>query len=141
MVRGGGIAYNKDYTLLAIPAGNNVLKVYTVDKDNDGKPVLTEKYVLNTPSIRGYNDICFDYANNIYSCDNGKEVMQQLQLPLENPTVEVPCPESELFSIPVTTGVTDITSTEVKAKKVIENGQVVIIKGDKKYNLMGVEIK
>lgn len=141
VVRGGGIAYNKDYTLLAIPAGNNVLKVYTVDKDNDGKPVLTEKYVLNTPSIRGYNDICFDYANNIYSCDNGKEVMQQLQLPLENPTVEVPCPESELFSIPVSTGVTDITSTEVKAKKVIENGQVVIIKGDKKYNLMGVEIK
>lgn len=141
VVRGGGIAYNKDYTLLAIPAGNNVLKVYTVDKDNDGKPVLTEKYVLNTPSIRGYNDICFDYANNIYSCDNGKEVMQQLQLPLENPTVEVPCPASELFSIPVATGVTDITSTEVKAKKVIENGQVVIIKGDKKYNLMGVEIK
>ena len=67
--------------------------------------------------------------------------MQQLQLPLENPTVEVPCPASELFSIPVATGVTDITSTEVKAKKVIENGQVVIIKGDKKYNLMGVEIK
>lgn len=141
VVRGGGIAYNKDYTLLAIPAGNYVLKVYTVDKDEAGKPVLTEKYVLNTPSIRGYNDICFDYANNIYSCDNGKEVMQQLQLPLENPTVEVPCPQSELFSIPVSTGVTDITSTEVKAKKVIENGQVVIIKGDKKYNLMGVEIK
>ena len=52
-----------------------------------------------------------------------------------------PCPGSELFSIPVATGVTDITRTEVKAKKVIENGQVVIIKGDKKYNLMGVEIK
>lgn len=142
VVRGGGIAYNKDYTLLAIPAGNNLLKVYAVSKDSDGKPVLTEKYSVSTTTIRGFNDICFDYANNIYSCDNGKEVMQQIQLPLENPTVDVPCPVSEIFTVAVSTGVSDINVTEaVKAQKVIENGQVVIIKGNKKFNLMGVEIK
>ncbi len=142
VVRGGGIAYNKDYTLLAIPGGNNKLNVYEVSKDADGKPVLTVKYTVNTTTIRGFNDICFDYANNIYSCDNGKEVMQQIQLPLENPTVDVPCPTTELFRVGISTGVTEVGAAEAnKAQKVIENGQVVIIKGDKKYNLMGVEIK
>ena len=33
------------------------------------------------------------------------------------------------------------TSKEVKPRKVIENGQVLIIVGDKKYNVMGVELK
>ena len=46
------------------------------------------------------------------------------------------------YVITTPTGVNDITTTATtKAQKVIENGQVVIIKGDKKYNLMGVEIK
>ncbi len=33
------------------------------------------------------------------------------------------------------------TSKEVKPRKVIENGQVYILVGDKKYNVMGVEVK
>lgn len=141
VARGGGVAFNKDYTLLAIPAGNFKLKVYEVGKDGEGKPTLTVKYDLTTTSIRGFNDICFDYANNIYACDNGKEVIQQIQLPIAEPTAEVQCRIEDLFSVSVSTGVTDITTTEVKAQKVIENGQVVIVKGDKKYNTMGAEIK
>ena len=39
-------------------------------------------------------------------------------------------------------GVNDINvAKEVKVRKVIENGQVLIISGDKKYNLMGAEVK
>ena len=145
VVRGGGIAFNKDYTLLAIPKNNFSLGVYSVSKDDAGKPVLTEKYAVTTTSIRGFNDICFDYANNIYSCDNGKEVMQQIQLPLEDPTTMVPCNYGQLINVVepvVPTAVTDInTNATVKAQKVIENGQVIIVVGDKKYNTMGVEVK
>lgn len=141
VARGGGVAYNMNYDLLAIPAGNNKLNVYTVGKDAEGKPTLTVKFSLNTSTIRGFNDICFDYANNIYACDNGKEVIQQIQLPLEDPTTSVPCGNDEVFTVAISTGVTDITTTDVKAQKVIENGQVVIVKGDKKYNTMGAEIK
>lgn len=39
------------------------------------------------------------------------------------------------------TGVADITTADTKAQKVIKNGQVIIVKGDKKYSTMGVEIK
>ncbi len=39
-------------------------------------------------------------------------------------------------------GINDVTAAkEVKARKVIENGQVYIIAGDKKYNVMGAEVK
>jgi len=42
----------------------------------------------------------------------------------------------------VPTAITDVTTTKaVKTVKVIENGQVYIIAGDKKYNAMGVEVK
>ena len=40
------------------------------------------------------------------------------------------------------TGVNDINAAkEVKARKVMENGQIYIIAGDKKYNVMGAEVK
>mgnify|MGYP004456974451 CR=1 FL=1 len=39
-------------------------------------------------------------------------------------------------------GVNDITTTaNTKAQKVIENGQVLIIKDGKKYNLLGNQVK
>ena len=40
------------------------------------------------------------------------------------------------------TGINDINTTDaVKTRKVIENGQLYIISGDKKYNVMGAEVK
>ncbi len=42
----------------------------------------------------------------------------------------------------VPTGISDVTADkEVKAHKVIENGQVYIIAGDKKFNVMGAEVR
>ena len=46
------------------------------------------------------------------------------------------------YVITTPTGVNDITTTATtKAQKVIENGQVLIIKDDKKYNLLGNQVK
>lgn len=39
------------------------------------------------------------------------------------------------------TGVNDVTAKEAKVSKVYENGQVYIIKGDAKYNVMGAQVK
>ena len=48
----------------------------------------------------------------------------------------------KVVTIPEPTAVTDInTAKAVKAQKVIENGQVLIVVGDKKFNLMGVQVK
>lgn len=41
----------------------------------------------------------------------------------------------------ITTGVTDITTLAPRARKVIENGEIHIICGDRKYNVMGAEIR
>lgn len=46
------------------------------------------------------------------------------------------------YVITTPTGVNDITTTaNTKAQKVIENGQVLIIKDGKKYNLLGAEVE
>lgn len=41
----------------------------------------------------------------------------------------------------IATGVTDITTLAPRARKVIENGEIHIICGDRKYNVMGAEIR
>ena len=124
IARGGGVAWNKDYTMLAMPKNSNVLGVYTVAKEN-GAPVLTEKYSINT-AIRGFNDIAFDYANNIYVCDNGKEYMQLIQLP-DSPNgtvVTTPAPMGQEIII-TPTAVNDINAKTVSSVQYVNiNGQV-----------------
>ena len=41
----------------------------------------------------------------------------------------------------IQTGVTDINTLAPRARKVIENGEIHIICGDRKYNVMGAEIR
>jgi hypothetical protein len=43
--------------------------------------------------------------------------------------------------IPDVTPVEDIEAVKVEAKKVIENGNVVVIKNGVKYNMLGAEVK
>ena len=148
VVRGGGIAWNKDYTMLAIPKGNNLLGVYEVTEGEAG-PVLNEIHSLSLSSIRGFNDIAWDYANNIYACDNGKEVLQMIQLPnvkasnsmvKENEVEPVVTPTDITFEVKAT-AVKDLNTEVAKTVKYIENGQVVIEKAGVKYNVAGQVIK
>ena len=45
------------------------------------------------------------------------------------------------LTINTNTAVEDIESVKVEAKKVIENGNIVVIKNGVKYNMLGAEIK
>ncbi|MGM9868227.1 MAG: hypothetical protein ACI30R_01195 [Sodaliphilus sp.] len=46
------------------------------------------------------------------------------------------------FSLPHEgTGISDVTAKKAEVKKVIENGQIYIINGDAKYNVMGAQVK
>ncbi|MBQ0069235.1 MAG: hypothetical protein KBT09_05720, partial [Bacteroidales bacterium] len=138
VVRGGGIAWNKDYTMLAIPKGNNLLGIYSVEKGENGI-ALNQLHSLSLSSIRGFNDIAWDYANNIYACDNGKEVLQQIQLPAEEPTAVTPT--NFTFEV-VATAVKDLnTKVNNSVRKYIENGMIVIEKDGVKYNVAGQTIK
>lgn len=100
VVRGGGIAFSPDYRYLAIPRGNNLLGIYEVVKA-EGAISLNLVYTINPSSIRGFNDLAWDNAYNIYGCDNGKEVFVQMQIPRKEATVT---PAREEFNFTVIPG-------------------------------------
>ena len=50
-------------------------------------------------------------------------------------------PDNYIKEGSISTGVTDITTLAPRARKVIENGEIHIICGDRKYNVMGAEIR
>lgn len=119
VARGGGVGFNKDYSILALPTANNEVTLFTVDKDADGKPVLTK--LVSFASLRGCNDIAFDWAGNFYTCDNGKEKFGGWAIPQtlkagviakagENgdPAVVTPAASKYAFTVASVTGVNDV---------------------------------
>lgn len=126
---GGGIAFNHDFTRLAIGTGSNTITVYAVSKDADGKPVLTEEFNFETTIGRNCNDIAWDIADNLYIVGNSGEWLKSFSLPRESGEVVVAAPSkydvtitsdeypAELFIIG---GVTDPVwspETGIKMKK------------------------
>ncbi|MBR5639663.1 MAG: hypothetical protein IKW83_07865 [Muribaculaceae bacterium] len=93
--RNGGMAFNKDHTLMVRGEGySKKLVVYSVDNG-----ALTKLYEYSCPSFTGWNQFAFDYANNIIACDNSAEVFGMIQLPNEG-AVATPCIEEYYFEIP-----------------------------------------
>lgn len=89
---GGGIAFNHDFTRLAIGTGSNTITVYAVSKDADGKPVLTEEFNFETTIGRNCNDIAWDIADNLYIVGNSGEWLKSFSLPRESGEVVVSAP-------------------------------------------------
>ena len=93
--RNGGMAFNKDHTLMVRGEGySKVLVVYSV---NNGE--LTKLYEYSCPSFTGWNQFAFDYANNLIACDNSAEVFGMIQLPYGG-QVATPAAEQYNFQIP-----------------------------------------
>ncbi len=95
--RNGGMAFNKDHTLMVRGEGySKKLVVYSVDNGE-----LTKLYEYSCPSFTGWNHFAFDYANNIIACDNSAEVFGMVQLP-NDAVVATPCTEEYYFELPAT---------------------------------------
>ncbi len=93
------------------------------------KAVLTPFYVAKVTNAEGAEGL------NPSEDENAQTVESYVAL-IGNPAEYVD-PNNGLQ-----TGVTDITeSANVKAYKVIENGEIYIIYGDRKFNVMGAEVK
>ena len=91
---GGGIRFNADFSLLAIGTSDKTLTVFEVSKDDNGAPVLTEKYKFATTIGRNLNDIAWDCANNLYIVSNSGELFKSVALPRESGEVVVAAPSS-----------------------------------------------
>ncbi|MBQ7691168.1 MAG: hypothetical protein IJT30_08290 [Muribaculaceae bacterium] len=141
--RGGGIAVSPDGSQLAISTGNQKLSIFDVTYNEFGAPEMTLNQTIATPSgnhtgIRGFNDIAWDYAGNLYACDNGWETLFCIQParsaaapagmkraeddPLE---VTTPLRADYAVEVPTVTAVSDVAAKAVASVEYVNvNGQV-----------------
>lgn len=81
-------------------------------------------------------------VTNTQTTENLEEATVVTAAPAEAAYVALRGNESEYVLNQIPTGINDITTNDApKARKVIENGQVYIICGERKFNVMGAEIK
>ena len=132
--RGGGIACSPDGTKLAISTGDFKLTVVDVTYDEFGAPTLDMANAVTCVStdVRGFNDIAWDYAGNLYGCDNGKETFRRFAFPRTSAAkegdpneVSTPLRPEFNFTVPTITGVKDLSAKVVASVEYVNmNGQV-----------------
>jgi hypothetical protein len=99
VARSGGVAFNPDFSKIAIATGKKQISVFAISTDSVGKPVLTKLYSIAT-AFNGSNDIAWDVADNLYTCDNSSERFGMYQLPRDTDVVTTPAMAKYAFTIP-----------------------------------------
>ena len=100
-----GIRFNNDFTkviIAGVAEGTTKSKkatIYTVSKDTDGKPVLTQEAVVDMTAVgNNLNDFAWDYAGNLYSCGNSSERLAAWAMPYSG-TVATPAASKYAFEL------------------------------------------
>lgn len=133
--RGGGIACSPDGSKLAFSTGNFKLTVADVTYAENGAPTIdmANAVTVTSTDVRGFNDIAWDYAGNLYACDNGKETFRRFAFPRtatakegDPNEVSTPLRPEFNFTVPTATSVTDMNVNKAIAsvEYVNINGQV-----------------
>lgn len=109
--------------------GTNYLDAFAITKVGDeAYTVVKEEELAAAPNASQTNwlnvEVVDEYTAKIYQTLPGAFCAQYT------------------FSLPHEgTGINDVTAKKAEVKKVIENGQIYIINGDAKYNVMGAQVK
>ncbi len=123
-VRQAGIRFNKDFTKLVVAGNNGAAKkatIYTISKDANGAPVLTEEAVVDMSVVgNNLNDFAWDYAGNLYSCGNSSEKLAAWAMPYSG-TVETPAAAQYAFQLPEPVKMAGVV------KRAVQNGDEVIV--------------
>ena len=90
-VRQAGIRFNKDFTRLIVAgvkdgssSSTKKATIYTISKDANGAPVLTEEAVVDMTIVGvDLNDFAWDYAGNLYACGHSGEKLAAYVMPRE----------------------------------------------------------
>ncbi len=131
----GALAISDDYTLLAMAADRGI-KVFAIAYDEDGKPSLELKYFTGDLA-NNITGVDFDYAGNIMTGSLSTERLYAFALPSDN-VCTTPAPKASVLSITgEATSLYNANAEQVEVRKVIENGQVYIIRDGVKYNVLG----
>ena len=123
-VRQAGIRFNKDFTKLVVAGNNGAAKkatIYTISKDANGAPVLTEEAVVDMAVVgNNLNDFAWDYAGNLYSCGNSAEKLAAWAMPYSG-QVETPAAAKYAFQLPEPLKMAGVV------KRAVQNGDEVIV--------------
>ena len=123
-VRQAGIRFNNDFTKLVVAGNNGAAKkatIYTVSKDANGAPVLTEETVIDMAVVgSNLNDFAWDYAGNLYTCGNSNEKLIGWAMPYSGQVV-TPAAAQYAFQLPEPI---EMVGT---VKRAVQNGQEVIV--------------
>ena len=91
--------------------------VYTLGKDQDGKPTLTLKYAVAANGIgRNLNDFAFDYAENLYAVGNSGEKIIAYAFPYSG-VVTTPAAEQYEYIAPMKPANARIFASELNVVK------------------------
>lgn len=139
---GGGCAVSRDEKTLAIVDGDGNILVYNIAWNVDTPSLtLATKY---TTEFAALGSLCFDYAGNIvvtaganYNNSTANKLVAY-GVPTDNNEIIVPAKKALVVEGTDPNPTTAIEDTYVlEVQKVIRNGQVLIIKDGKTYNMMG----
>ncbi len=133
----GGMAVNVDGSRLAIGTEGGMVKVYDVEYNAANVPTLTEVYTIQWASEGNTSFIDFDAAGNLYIVSNSNERLMIYSLPKADNSYTTRIPY--LREGTALEGVN--AENAVKVRKVVENGQVYIIKDNVKYNVLGTVVR
>ena len=87
---GAGIRFNHDFTKVVLTTAKKKAGVFTISKDETGKPVLNLLYEFDTNIGTNCNDMAWDYADNLWIVGNSNEYLKVFALPRESGDVTTP---------------------------------------------------
>lgn len=102
-----GFRFNYDFTKVIIAgvaegtAKSKKATLYSVSKDANGKPILTQETVIDMATVgNNLNDFAWDYAGNLYACGNSSEKLAVWAMPHSSEdVVATPAASKYAFSI------------------------------------------
>ena len=139
----GTIAYNPNEDVLALgigASGTIGANLYKVTYDEAGVPSLA--FVAKTPSMgKNVDGLAFDYAGDLYGLSANKERFYKYAIPTNDNTCTTPAPKAQVITKPSNPTALDNTNVVPQVQKIVRDGQVLIIRDGKTFNMMGQEVK
>ena len=144
--QGAGLAVNADNTVLYLQKASEILE-YTISwTGNTPALTLANTYPVSLPYI---TTLSLDYAGNLIACagtgysntDNNIMKLVAFTLPTNDNTCTTPAPKAQVITKPSNPTVLDNTVVAPQVEKIVRDGQVLIIRDGKTFNMMGQEVK
>ncbi len=147
-VQQAGIRFNKDFTKLIVAGVNGgstsstkKATVYTISKDANGAPVLTQETVIDMAVLgSNLNDFAWDYAGNLYACSNSGELLAAWAMPYSG---KVETPAAAKYAFQIEGEVVEIVGVVKRALQIGESTVVLTHEADGTphiYNIIDEEI-